>query len=120
MERCAASGRAAGAFEVTVAGRFAPRKYQALPPIAMSATIPAPSSANIERCFRYGGLGRLRLRRLANFERIDPDRLGDVLELDCAQIAHGQIEPGLNLPIGVLGETDGPRLGDHSPIARRC
>ena len=33
MERCAASARAAGAFEVTVAGRFAPRKYQALPAI---------------------------------------------------------------------------------------
>ena len=32
--------------------------------------------------------------------------------MDRAQIAHGQIEPGLNLPIGVLGEADGPRLGD--------
>ena len=56
MERCAASARAAGAFEVTVDGRFAPRKYQAPPPIAMSATIPAPSSRNIGRRFRTAGL----------------------------------------------------------------
>ena len=34
----------------------APRKYQALPAIAMSATIPAPSSTNIERCFGTAGL----------------------------------------------------------------
>ena len=78
----------------------------------MSATIPAASGTNIERCFAYGGLGRLRLRRLADFERIDPDRLGDVLELGRAQIAHGKIEPRLHLPIGVLGKTDGAGLGD--------
>ena len=112
MERCAASARAAGAFEVTVAGRFAPRKYQAPPAIAMSATIPAPSSRNIERWLWYGGLGRLRKRRLADFERIDPDRLGDVLELGRTQIAHGEIEPRLHLPIGVFGKADGAGLGD--------
>ena len=35
----------------------------------------------------------LRLRRLADFERIDPDRLGDVLELGRAEIGHGEVEP---------------------------
>ena len=112
MERWAASARAGGACEVTVVGRFAPRKYQAPPATTISATIPAPSSASIGRCFRWGGPGRFRLRRLADFERINPDRLGDVLELDRAQIAHGEIEPRLDLPIGLLGKTDGARLGD--------
>jgi hypothetical protein len=50
----------------------------------------------------WGWLGRFRLRRLADFERIDPDRLGDVLELGCAQIAYGEIEPRLHLPIGIF------------------
>jgi hypothetical protein len=49
------SPRVAGALEVTVAGRFAPRKYQAPPAIAMSATIPAPSSASIGPCFAATG-----------------------------------------------------------------
>ena len=30
----------------------------------------------------------------------------------CAQIAYGEIEPRLHLPISVLGETDGARLGN--------
>ena len=59
-----------------------------------------------------GRLRRLRLRRLADFERIDPDRLGDVLELDRAQIAHGEIEPRLDLPIRLLGQTNSAGLGD--------
>ena len=84
----------------------APRKYQALPAIAMSATIPAPSSTNIERCFGTGGLVGFASARLADFERIDPNRLGDVLELDRAQIAHGEIEPRLHLPIRLLGQTE--------------
>ena len=50
------------------------------------------------RGFRLGGL--------ADLERIDPDRLGDVLELGRAEIADRQIEPPLDLPIGVLGKTD--------------
>jgi len=37
MERCPASARVAGAFEVTVAGWFAPRKYQAPPATEVSA-----------------------------------------------------------------------------------
>jgi hypothetical protein len=51
MERCAA-----GAFEVTVEVRFAPRKYQALPAIAISAMIPAPNNAKIERRLGTAGL----------------------------------------------------------------
>ena len=30
----------------------------------------------------------------------------------CAEIAHGEIEPSLHLPIGVFGQTDGAGLGD--------
>ena len=52
------------------------------------------------------------LRRLADFERIDPDRLGDVLELGRAKIDDSEIEPPLHLPIGVVGETDRAGLGD--------
>ena len=55
---------------------------------------------------------RFRLRRLADFERIDVDRLGDVLELGRAEIADRHLEPSLDLPVGVLGETDRPGLGD--------
>ena len=60
------------------------------------------------------GRGRrgLRLGGLADIKRIDPDRLGDVLELGRAEIGDGEIEPPLDLPIGVLGETDRARLGD--------
>ena len=43
---------------------------------------------------------------LADLERIDPDRLGDVLELGRAEIANRQIKPTLDLPIGLLRETD--------------
>jgi hypothetical protein len=39
----------------------------------MSAMMPAPNSWNIER--RAADSIELRLGRLANFERIDPDRL---------------------------------------------
>jgi hypothetical protein len=42
------------------------------------------------------------LRRLADFERIDPDRLRDVLQLYSAEIAHFEIEPPFYLTIGVL------------------
>ena len=52
MERCAAS---VGTFEVTVAGRFAPRKYQAPPAMTMNA-IPAASSIKLKRCLGAAGL----------------------------------------------------------------
>ena len=48
----------------------------------------------------------------ADFERIDPDRFGDVLELGRAEIGDREIEPPLDLPIGVLGQADRAGLGD--------
>ena len=68
-----------------------------------------------ELIFRRDGFRRLRERRLGrfpNFKRIDPDRLGDVLELHRAEIADLKIEPPFHLTIGVLGEADRPGLGD--------
>ena len=52
------------------------------------------------------------MRGRADIERIDPDRLGDVLELGLAEIADREIEPPLDLTIGVLGKADRPRFGD--------
>src|SRR6202035_1787806 len=40
------------------------------------------------------------------------DRLGDVLELGRAKIAHREIEPRLDLAVGVFRQTDRARLGD--------
>src|SRR6516165_11343072 len=54
----------------------------------------------------------LRPRRLADLERIYPHRLGDVLEALLAEIAHGEIEPRLDLAVGVFRQTDGAGLGD--------
>ena len=54
----------------------------------------------------------LRLRRLADLERIDPYRLGDILELRRAEIGDGEIEPSLDLPVGLLGQTDRARLAN--------
>src|SRR5271166_7054763 len=62
--------------------------------------------------FGLWGRSELRLRRLANFKRIDPNRLGDVLELGWAEISDGEIEPPLDLPVGLLGEADRARRGD--------
>ena len=74
---------------------------------------------------RCGWLG-LRLRRLADFEPVDPDRLGDVLELCWAEVSDGEIEPPLDLTIGVLGKADRTRLGggfkprgDVDPVAHQ-
>ena len=115
-ERCAASAGAAfeatgvGADVATGAVRFAPRKYHALAATNMTnATIPSAIGASKERLLGWRGL---RLRRLADFERIDPDRLGDVLELGRAEIADRQIEPPLDLAIGILGQADRAGLGD--------
>jgi len=58
------------------------------------------------RRLRSGGRG------LADLERIDPDRIGDVLELSLAQVGDRQIKPSLDLAIGVLGKADRPRVGD--------
>ena len=60
---------------------------------------------------RWGRRG-LRLGRRADFKRIDPDRLGDVLELGRAKIGHSEIEPPLDLPIGLFREADRAGLCD--------
>ncbi len=54
----------------------------------------------------------------ADLQRIDPDRLGDVLELCRAKVADREIEPALYLTIGVLGKADRARLA-HALQARR-
>ena len=54
----------------------------------------------------------LRVGRSPTSERIDPDRIGDVLELRRAEIGDIESEPPLDLPIGVLGKTDRAGLGD--------
>src|SRR5208337_1513865 len=48
----------------------------------------------------------------ADLQRIDPDRLGDVLELGLTEIGDGEIEPALDLPIGLLGKTDSAGFSD--------
>ncbi len=57
-------------------------------------------------------------------KRVDADRLGDVLELGRPKIADLELKPRLDLPIGVFGKTDRPRLrntleprGDIDPVA---
>src|ERR1700722_14590942 len=76
-----------------------------------------------DREARWGGfLSRrerrgLRPRGLADVERIDPDRLGDVLELSRAEIDHAEIKPPLHLMIGVLREVD--RAGICDPFQAR-
>jgi hypothetical protein len=48
----------------------------------------------------------------ADFQRIDPHGLGDVLELCQAKVAHLKIEPAFDLAVGVLGQTDRAGLSD--------
>ena len=55
---------------------------------------------------------RLCGRRSADLKRIDPNRLGDVLELGRAQIGDRKIEPGFHLAIGVFRQADAVRLRD--------
>ena len=45
-------------------------------------------------------------------KRINPDGVSDVLEFGRAEVADGEIQPTLDLPIGVLGETNRARLRD--------
>ena len=52
------------------------------------------------------------LGRRADLERIDPNRLGDILELRLAKVADHEIEPPPDLPVGVLRQADRPGLGD--------
>jgi hypothetical protein len=48
----------------------------------------------------------------ANLERVNTDRLGDILKLRLAEIGNRYIETSLNLPICVLRKTDRPGIGD--------
>ena len=99
----------------TAAGRFAPRKYHAPPAIAMSkAAIPAASGPSDERFFGATGSAGFAAspRRDADLQRVNPDGVGDVLEFGGAEVADSEIEPALDLTIGVLGEADRARLSD--------
>jgi hypothetical protein len=62
--------------------------------------------------FGYRGGRGLCLRGDADSKRINPDRLGDVLQLGRAEIADREIEPALHLTIGVLGKADRARLAN--------
>jgi hypothetical protein len=53
-----------------------------------------------------------RLGGLADVKRIDSDRIGDVLEFYRAEVADRQVEPPLDLAIGVLGQADRAWRGD--------
>src|SRR5271166_1920943 len=59
--------------------------------------------------FRRWSRRGLRLGGLADLKRIDPDRFGNVLELHRAEVRDRQIEAPLNLPIGLLRETNRAR-----------
>src|ERR1700692_593274 len=54
----------------------------------------------------------LRLGGNADLQRINSDRIGDVLELHRAAIADREIEPCLDLPRRLLGETDTARIAN--------
>jgi hypothetical protein len=62
--------------------------------------------------FRRCGRRGFDFAGLADFERVDPDRLGDVLELSRTEIARREVKPPLHLTIGVLGEADRAGVGD--------
>ena len=73
-----------------------------------SAPAPPLRKAIDARSCRRG----LRRRWYADIERIDADRIGDVLELGWAEIADLEIESRLDLPEGVVGDTNPSGLGD--------
>jgi hypothetical protein len=84
-------------FVETAKGRFVPRKYHVPPAITMIATNPRGEWRQDRAPFRLRGL-RLRRRGFrrggyADLQRIDPDRLGDILEFGGAEIAHSEIQP---------------------------
>jgi len=49
-------------------------------------------------------------------QRINSDRIGDVLELGLAEIGHREIEPRFHLAIGVFGKTDRAALRSTMPF----
>ena len=62
--------------------------------------------------FWCGGVSRPHLRRLADFKRIDPDRVGNVLQLGRAEIGDRKIQRPLDLTISVLGQAYRARLAN--------
>ena len=58
------------------------------------------------------GRRRFRLARRVDFEGIDADRLGDVLQLRRPKIGSLEIEPRLHLAVGILRKADRAGPGD--------
>ena len=88
----------------------------------ISAAIPA-ASGPVQNAFSPGArrllLGRLRGPRLrgdADLQRIGSYRFGDVFKWGGAEIGDGEIEPALDLAIGVLGRQIAP--GAQIPSSR--
>ena len=80
-----------------------------------NAAIPTASGVSAERFFGAGGpvgIAGFASAGTPTSKRINPDRLGDVLELGRAEIDYREIEPPLDLPVGVLGKTDRARLAN--------
>ena len=50
--------------------------------------------------------------RVAGFQRIDPDRLGDVFELLRAEVGDREIEPAFDLAVGVFRQTNPARVAN--------
>ena len=76
-----ASARVAGALSRRRSMlRLAPRKLPSAAPIAIVRRSRAPATPIVNAAWAQRA-GRLRLHRLADFERSTPDRLGDVLNL---------------------------------------
>src|SRR5271165_4121338 len=76
--------------------------------------------------FRRWDWGGLRMDWFADVERIDPQRLGNVLEALRAEVADLEIEPLFHLPVGLLRKTDRAGLsdafeprGDVDPVAHQ-
>ena len=93
----------------TPAGRFAARKYQAPPqPIRCQRRDRGGEQRGPETLFRCGAgaVAGFACAGTPTCKRIDPDRFGDVLELRRAEIGDREIEPPLDLTIGVLGQAD--------------
>ena len=98
-----------------------PTKCQATAPAASKRAIARADSASIERllgtlaaegCAGPPGVATFASACAPTSQRIDTDRLGDVLELGQAKVAHLQIESAFDLTISVLGQTDRAGLGD--------
>jgi hypothetical protein len=90
MERCAA-----GAFEVTVAGRFAPRKYQTpATTIRISNAAVAASGAMVERLdLAVSDLGAIQLKNIADPVRAYSLEVGKPAQVKPATEAQTPKEP---------------------------